>query len=218
MGDDGPRDRSPNGTFTAEHTDDEIVAAVRAHEPAATSEVAGELGIQRQSADYRLRRLRDAGRVSSKKIGASLVWFPANDTPGSERRETPQEPADETPDPSGPEIDERHDAANSADVYAAALDTVDVPGTVDLDDARDALQAAAEELQQRGRATKGELVAAVMPSHPLGYDVDDALEKIDATNERYRGAWWRRVIKPGLTELDAVDAPGRGASDWKWTN
>lgn len=218
MGDDGPRDRGPNGTFTAEHTDAEIVAAVRAHEPAATSEVADELGIRRQSADYRLRRLRDAGRVSSKKIGASLVWFPADDTPTSERRETPQAPADETPDPSGPEIDERHDAASSADVYTAALEAVDVPGTVDLDDARDALQAAAEELQQRGRATKGELVAAVMPDHPLGYDVDAALAKIDATDERYRGAWWRRVVKPALTELDAVDAPARGASDWKWTD
>lgn len=49
--------------------------AVREHEPAATSEVAAELGIARQSADYRLRNLREEDRVESKKIGASLVWF-----------------------------------------------------------------------------------------------------------------------------------------------
>ena len=67
--------RNKEGRFTPEHTDAEILAAVRAHEPAATSEVAGEVGMTRQGADRRLRRLRDEGRVSSKKIGAALVWF-----------------------------------------------------------------------------------------------------------------------------------------------
>lgn len=69
------KQRNADGQFTPEHTDEEILAAVRAHEPAATSEVAGEVGMTRQGADRRLRRLRDEGRVNSKKIGASLVWF-----------------------------------------------------------------------------------------------------------------------------------------------
>lgn len=34
-----------------------------------------ELGVSRQAADRRLRNLRSDGRVSSEKIGASLVWF-----------------------------------------------------------------------------------------------------------------------------------------------
>lgn len=68
-------DRNTRGQYSSEHTDEDVIAAVRAHDPAATSEVAEELGIQRQSADYRLRKLRDEGRVNSKKIGASLVWF-----------------------------------------------------------------------------------------------------------------------------------------------
>lgn len=68
------RERDSHGRYTPEHDDTDVVAAVREHTPAATSEVADELGIARQSADYRLRKLADAGRVRRKKIGASLVW------------------------------------------------------------------------------------------------------------------------------------------------
>jgi predicted nucleotidyltransferase len=67
--------RNDQGQFSPTHTDAEVVAAVRAHAPAATSEVATELGISRQGADYRLRQLRETGHITSKKIGASLVWF-----------------------------------------------------------------------------------------------------------------------------------------------
>ena len=38
-----------------------------------------------------------------------------------------------------------------------------------------------------------------MPAHALGYDVPE-LEPGD----RYRGAWWRRIVKPGLDGLDDV--------------
>lgn len=71
--------RDETGQFSSDHSDSEVVAAVRAHDPAATSEVAKELDISRQAADSRLRSLRDAGEVSSKKIGASLVWFMPRD-------------------------------------------------------------------------------------------------------------------------------------------
>lgn len=68
------RKRNEGGRFEPEHTDEEVLAAVRTHEPAGTKEVADELGIARQSADYRLRSLFDEGRVSKKKVGNSLVW------------------------------------------------------------------------------------------------------------------------------------------------
>jgi hypothetical protein len=55
-----------------------------------------------------------------------------------------------------------------------------------------------------------------MPDHPLGYDAEDALAKIDA-GDRYRGAWWRRVVKPGLDALPDVSKPPAGASEWKAT-
>lgn len=66
--------RDSHGRFRSEHSDDDVIAAVREHTPAATSDVADELGIARQSADYRLRKLADSGRVRRKKIAASLVW------------------------------------------------------------------------------------------------------------------------------------------------
>lgn len=71
---DEERERDEGGRFEPEHTDEDVLEAVREHEPAGTQEVADELGIARQSADYRLRRLLDQGRVSKKKVGNSLVW------------------------------------------------------------------------------------------------------------------------------------------------
>ena len=153
------RSRDETGRYTGEVTDDDVVAAVRAHDPAATSEIGDELGVSRQAADRRLRNLRDDGRVSSKKIGASLVWFLP--------REAGARPthAAETP-----EMDDGlpRDAGPSVRRYSRA-------------------------------ASAREIVAAVMPEHSLGYDVPE-LEPGD----RYRGAWWRRVVRPGLQRLDDV--------------
>lgn len=56
------------------HADREYLDAVRELEPAATSEIAEAVGVARQSADYRLRKLEDRGSVTSKKIGNSLAW------------------------------------------------------------------------------------------------------------------------------------------------
>jgi len=40
-----------------------------------------------------------------------------------------------------------------------------------------------------------------MPDHPLGYDVPDL-----QPGDRFRGAWWRRLIQPGLRDaLDDVE-------------
>lgn len=73
------RERDEQGRLIPTRTDAEVLAAVDECEPAATSEVADELEISRQAADYRLRKLADVGRVQKKKIAASLVWFLADD-------------------------------------------------------------------------------------------------------------------------------------------
>ncbi|ELZ96640.1 winged helix-turn-helix transcriptional regulator [Haloferax sulfurifontis] len=70
----GDRERNEGGQFEPEYTDEEVIEAVAENEPAGTTEVADELGIARQSADYRLRRLLDDDRISKKKVGNSLVW------------------------------------------------------------------------------------------------------------------------------------------------
>lgn len=72
----GPeRERDHQGRYSRAYTDEDLLNAVTTHEPAATSEVAEELGVTRQSADQHLRRLADEGKIRKKKIGASLVWF-----------------------------------------------------------------------------------------------------------------------------------------------
>ena len=73
------RDRDSSGRFKPEVSDEEILDAVRDHEPAGTSEVGDAVGLARQNADYRLRQLRYAGRVESKKVGRSLVWTLSGD-------------------------------------------------------------------------------------------------------------------------------------------
>lgn len=44
------------------------------YDPAGTQKIADELGIARQSADYRLRNLEKEGKLSVKKVGETLVW------------------------------------------------------------------------------------------------------------------------------------------------
>lgn len=68
------RDRNERGQFEPEHSDEEVIAEVRKHQPAGTGEIAKELNIARQSADYRLKRLENEGKVKSKKIGGTLAW------------------------------------------------------------------------------------------------------------------------------------------------
>lgn len=94
-------------------------------------------------------------------------------------------------------------------------EAVDLPGPPEREqDALAAIEAARALIEERGAATKKEIVRSVHPEHPVGYDVEAALEKIEA-GDRYRGAWWRRVVKPGLEELPGVDAPAIGGSDWR---
>lgn len=111
-------------------------------------------------------------------------------------------------------LTERHtsiDSFRQEDDAVAGVD--DLPGGVDAGDAAAAIDAA-RQLVEDGGATKSEIVREVMPEHPLGYNVDDAIAKLDA-GDRYRGAWWRRVVKPGLEAADDVDKPAPGRSEWK---
>lgn len=72
MGEDRERDKS--GKYAPSYSDADILNAVEKHEPASTKEIADELGMVRQSADYRLRKLLEQGSVSKKTIGNSLAW------------------------------------------------------------------------------------------------------------------------------------------------
>ena len=53
--------------------DDEYLGAIR-DGARTTSEIADALNITRQGADYRLRQLREEGKVDCEMIGNTLVW------------------------------------------------------------------------------------------------------------------------------------------------
>jgi hypothetical protein len=173
------KNRGDDGRYTPEVTDDELLAAVRTHEPAATSEVAGEVDMTRQGVDRRLRNLRDGGRVNSKKIGASLVWFAPDPTP------------DATTDDGGETTPRDGERESPPDVTLPE----GLPDGVDPTPARTAIQAALSHVRDHGPVERRQIVNAVMPAHPLGYATDDLPL---GSGEETRGSWWRRVVKPGL--------------------
>lgn len=102
--------------------------------------------------------------------------------------------------------------ALEGDHSGEGLETVEFPAGRDRDECERAVRAARDYLKENGPASMREIVAEVMPRHPLGYEVPE-LE----SGERYRGAWWRKVVKPGLEALEDVDSPPKGASNWSVT-
>lgn len=64
-------------------------------------------------------------------------------------------------------------------------------------------------LRDHGPASRRELVHAVMPVYSVGYDVPDP-----DRDSRYRGGWWRSVVKPGLESFSDVSKPDGGG---KWS-
>lgn len=85
---------------------------------------------------------------------------------------------------------------------------MDFPAGRDQDECIRAIGAAREFVDENGGASMREIVANVMPEHPVGYDVPD-LEPGD----RYRGSWWRKIVRPGLEAFEDVEKP-RGGGEW----
>lgn len=69
------RERTAEGTYAPQVTDEEIITAVGENEPAGTTEIGEAVGLARQNADYRLRKLEGQGKVRKKKIGRTLAWL-----------------------------------------------------------------------------------------------------------------------------------------------
>lgn len=91
------------------------------------------------------------------------------------------------------------------------LDEVEFPKGQDRQACIAAIMAAREYLKAEGPASMREIVTEVMPAHSLSYEVPQ-LEP----GERYRGAWWRRVVRPGLEALPDIEQPPRGGNNWRY--
>ena len=75
-----PKERDDEtGQYTPAASDAEILAYLSDTGGAGTTDVAGEFSYEQPTAYRRLRKLEDQGRVTSRKIGGSLLWEPASD-------------------------------------------------------------------------------------------------------------------------------------------
>lgn len=178
-----------------------------------TAEVADAVPIKRRGTLNRLQALEEDGDLESKQIGGrNTVWWLVDEAAVSDTEDRAPATTDTAL------VDEGDDTPPEALESDAVdeLEDVDFPAGRDREECSAAVYAARDYLRKHGPATMREIVGEVMPEHPLGYDVDGALEKVEA-GDRYRGAWWRRVVKPGLKALPDVEAPARGASEWRYT-
>ena len=193
-----------DGRFEATFEPAEFLDAVDDLELPTTADVAEAVGCAHRTALHHLNSLEDSGALDSRLVGRAKVWSIAEGvTSASDRRES-----DPSPEPTDPS-----DVADT--IHAAVEANEDLPADIDPDAAARAVAAVVEYLgtADEQKATMREIVASVMPSHPLKYDADTALAKIEA-GDRYRGAWWRLVIKPSLEAYDGVESPPKGGSYW----
>ena len=221
------RDRNESGQYADGIDPETVLEVVDAREdlarPITAGDVVDELGIARRTAHNKLGALVERGVLETRKIGArGRVWwrpiFDESDHPQPPRdgRESVETASRDGRDQSPREADYAPAAAAvSDDTPSGLLADVDFPAGKDRDQCVDAILAARDVIRDSNGATKAEIIRGVMYDHPLGYDIDAALAKIEA-GERYRGGWWRSVVKPGLTALADIEKPARGASKWRY--
>lgn len=211
---DRDRERNDHGQYTPKFTDTDLFNAVRDNEPATTTEIARELDVTRQAVSQRIGTLEDDGVVEKKDVGSAVIWMT---TCGGERgppREA-ERPVERVHDP----IRDTNGGQNPTpekpdhDPIARILEYIEIPAGRE-DEKEAAIRAAIDYLETCGRATKEAFVKNVMTEHPAGYDVEKAIEQCETEGERYRGAWWRRVVKPALKRHPNVESPPRGGSEW----
>ena len=77
MSDDAPyfEQDDETGKITRKYPDERFIEVVKNRSPASTSEVAEGVGCSSDNAYRRLKALENAGKVDSKMVGNSLIWF-----------------------------------------------------------------------------------------------------------------------------------------------
>lgn len=223
-----PKQRGETGQFVETVTLEDVLEVFDEVEgpPVVTSaDVADATGVSRDSARRKLEGLEERGEVDSRRTAGRVLYWRVADVRADPEPRTLQEPATDdiavsssSPDDGSDAVDPRGDAGEepveSTPTGASApraLGEVEFPGGRDRAECVDAVLAARDHLRETGPASMRELVTEVMPEHPVGYDVPD-LEP----GERYRGAWWRKVVRPGLKACPDVEAPA-GGGKWRYT-
>lgn len=79
------RQDETSGKFVPKYEDADFLAALEDLGGAAsTAEVAEAAGAKKRTTHYRLDKLRDQGRVTSRTVGGSLLWMLEDDTEAGE--------------------------------------------------------------------------------------------------------------------------------------
>lgn len=192
---------------------DELEAELkRRTDPVVTvPELADDLGQSDTHVRDNLKLLQRVGAVDSKDVGArATAWWHEERVTGPvvepDSRETARDTRRETPDADDAVSGENGDGFGG----------VDFPATRDRSECVEAVEAAREYIREHGGATMRELVAEVMPDHPVGYDAEKDIDRINDPDERNRSTWWRKVIRPGLQADPDVSKPPTGGSRWAW--
>lgn len=125
-------------------------------------------------------------------------------TPDPEPAQSNREPVHDRRDPEPMPDPEPEPAVRETD----PLEHVSWPGNHSAEECKAAVRAARDYIEEHDGARKSEIVRAVLPEHPAGYDVVELDE-----DERYRGRWWDDVVAVGLDALPDVQKPVGGG---KW--
>lgn len=181
-------------------------------------ELAERIGRSDTHVRQQLEQLEYLGQVERKDVGArATAWWHVDRVTG---------PVDEEAAHAGSEGAERRQETGDTDPGREAVADPDQPaGLADLDfpagrdyqQCADAVYAARDYIEAHDGAKMSELVREVMPEHPVGYDAEADVARIEDPDERNRSTWWRKVVRPGLEALDEIEKPPRGGSEWRYT-
>jgi hypothetical protein len=94
---------------------------------------------------------------------------------------------------------EREPMQNAAEPEIVLPD--ELPHSIDQSEAREVIGRVLELVDDGGPLQRTEIVDRLDDSHSLGYDMDNP-----------RGAWWRRIVRPGLEANGASYTNGHGWS------
>ena len=76
-----PERDEKTGKYTEEYPVTAFIDAIRELDGGGTGEIATQVGCDRRTAYVKLNALEDSGQVSSRKVGQTLFWTVAEDSP-----------------------------------------------------------------------------------------------------------------------------------------
>lgn len=74
-----PERDEETGRFSDHYPDGAFLTVIRERDLPTTTEIADAVGCDRRTAYVRLKELQDRGVVTSRKVGTTLVWMPAEE-------------------------------------------------------------------------------------------------------------------------------------------